>query len=136
MRPCSGSADFNADGNNYDWPDVARSYQISSGANAYLNGMFSASDFPIPALGGDGNEKPNRRGRGFFNVDASLIKQTAVAERVTQQLWFGFFNVFNLANLNGVDSTLANATFAVPHSFSIPAGYRLQRKLRFNPGST
>jgi hypothetical protein len=124
--------DYNADGNNYDWPTVARSYNLPTGSKAYLNGIFSPTDFAAPALGLEGNEKPNRfRGPGFFDVDASLIKQTAITERVNLQLRFEFFNVLNHMNLNGVDSNFSDAAFGQSTTVFNPRWLQIGAKVSF-----
>lgn len=124
--------DYNADGSNYDWPDVARSYSLPSSHVAYLNGIFSPSDFTAPNLGAEGNEKPNRfRGPGFFNVDASLVKNTVLTERVNLQLRFEFFNVFNRMNLNGIDGNLADASFGQSTTVFNPRWLQIAAKLSF-----
>ena len=100
--------DYNADGFNYDYPDVA-SYSQPSGRKNYLNGLFSPSQFTAPAAGGLGNEKPSGfRGPGYAASDVSLLKNTKIVERVNLQFRFDFFNVFNRPNLNGMDSNLAD----------------------------
>jgi len=49
-----GSGDFNADGSNYDFPDVV-SYSQPTSRSAFLNGLFPATNFPTPALGSEGH---------------------------------------------------------------------------------
>ncbi|MGA8596633.1 MAG: TonB-dependent receptor [Bryobacteraceae bacterium] len=106
-----GSGDYNADGDNYDYPNVS-SYKTSTSRQAYLNGLFTAADFGVPALGTEGNELFDRfRNPGFAQTDVGLLKNTAITERVKLQLRFEFFNIFNRPNLRSVDADLADATF-------------------------
>ncbi len=127
-----GSGDFNADGYNYDWPTVNRSYSTPSSRSAYFSGIFSPSDFSVPALGQEGNEKPNRfRGPGFFDIDTALIKDTHLTERWNLQLRFEFFNVLNHPNLNGVDSNLADASFGQTTAVFNPRWIQLAAKISF-----
>ena len=113
-------------------PNVARSYSTPTGINAYLNGIFSPTDFNNPTLGTEGNEKLNRfRGPGYFDVDASLIKQTAITERVNLQLRFEFFNLLNHSNLNGVDCNLADGTFGRTTSVFNPRWLQIAAKITF-----
>ena len=94
-----GSGDFNADGDNNDYPNVT-SYQQSTSRQAFLNGLFSASNFPTPAFGTEGNEKYGQfRNPMFFQTDASLAKDTALTERLKLIVRFDLFNLFNRANL-------------------------------------
>ena len=54
----TGSGDYNADGNNLDYPD-ATSYKQSTDNSAWLKGAVSKSNFATPAFGSGGNEKAN-----------------------------------------------------------------------------
>jgi hypothetical protein len=128
-----GSGDYNADGYNYDFPNVNRSYSITSSRSAFLNGtVFGPTDFSVPPLGQEGNELPNRfRGPGFFDVDAALLKNTHLTERVNLQLRFEFFNLFNHPNLNGVDSNLADSTFGHTTAVYNPRWIQLAAKISF-----
>lgn len=128
----NSGGDYNADGNDYDVPDVNRSYSTPTGIGSYLSGIFSPSDFAAPALGTEGNEKLNRfRGPGYFDVDASLIKRTAITERINLQLRFEFFNVLNHSNLNGVDSNLADGTFGQTTNVFNPRWMQIGAKVTF-----
>jgi hypothetical protein len=128
----NSGGDYNADGNNYDVPNVARSYTLPTGSTKYLNGIFAPTDFAAPTLGTEGNERLNRfRGPGYYNVDASLVKQTALTERVNLQLRFEFFNVFNHTNLNGVDSNLADGSFGQSTSAFNPRWLQIAAKISF-----
>jgi len=128
----NSGGDYNADGNNYDVPDVLRSYHTPTGTAAYKNGIFNAGDFAAPAFGTEGNERLNRfRGPGYFDIDASLIKQTAITERVNLQLRFEFFNILNHTNLNGVDSNLADSSFGTSSLAFNPRWLQIAAKITF-----
>jgi hypothetical protein len=107
-----GSGDYNADGDNFDFPDVA-SYKYSTSRKSYLNGLFPSGTFNAPGtFGAEGNETYNSfRQPGFAQWDTALLKNTAITERVNFQLRFEFFNVFNRANLNSVDVNLPDGNF-------------------------
>jgi hypothetical protein len=106
-----GSGDYNADGDNYDFPDVI-SYHQPTSRKAYLKGLFPLSNFPQPAFGSQGNQLFNQfREPGFAEWDASVLKNTAITERVLFQLRFEFFNLFNRTNLNTVDANLPDGNF-------------------------
>lgn len=107
----AGSGDYNADGDNFDFPNVT-TYQYSTSRSAYLHGLFTASNFPQPSFGSQGNELFNQfREPGFAQWDAAVLKNTAITERVSFQLRFEFFNLFNRTNLNNVDVNLPDGNF-------------------------
>jgi hypothetical protein len=127
----AGSGDFNADGFNYDFPNVA-SYSQPTSRSAFLNGLFPASNFPSPTLGTEGNEKPYAfRGPSYYNWDMSLAKNTTIFERLALQIRFDYFNVFNHVNLQGVDSNLADGSFGKSTSQFNPRWLQLGISLRF-----
>jgi hypothetical protein len=106
-----GSGDYNADGDNFDFPDVI-SYHYPNGRHDYLHGIFTPSNFPAPSFGSEGNELYNRfRGPGFADWDTAFMKKTAITEMVSFQLRFEFYNLFNRPNLNSVDTNLPDGNF-------------------------
>ena len=126
-----GSGDYNADGVNYDYPNVT-SYSQPTSRSAFLNGLFSANNFPAPALGTEGSERPYPfRGPNYHNWDLSLAKNTQIYERLNLQLRFDYFNVFNRVNLQGVDSNLADGTFGKSTSQFNPRWLQLGVSLQF-----
>lgn len=111
-----GSGDFNADGQNYDYPDMpSKDFTGSHSRQQFLQGIFTAADFPLPAPGTHGSLPRNiYRGPGTVNVDLSLLKNNKVGflgERGNLQLRFDFYNVLNRVNLRGVDNNMASGTF-------------------------
>jgi len=132
MQP--GSGDYNADGYDYDFPNTPSfGYNIpSKSRQAYLNGLFSASAFPMPNMGTYGDLKPGRYvGPGFVGVDLGVIKDNPITERVGLQLRFEFFNILNHPNLNGVDGNLSDATFGQSTSVFNPRWVQFGLKLSF-----
>jgi hypothetical protein len=132
MQP--GSGDYQADGYNYAFPDVPSfGYNMpTKSRQAYLNGLFPASAFPVPAMGTYGDLKPGRyRGPGFADVDLGLVKDNRITERIALQLRFEFFNLFNRPNLNGVDGNLPDATFGQSVSAFNPRWVQFGMKLSF-----
>ena len=107
-----GSGDYNADGDNFDFPDVA-SYKYSTSRKSYLNGLFPSGTFNAPGtFGAEGNETYNSfRQPGFAQWDTALLKNTAITERVNFQLRFEFFNVTNYVNFSNPSSGLNVSTF-------------------------
>jgi Carboxypeptidase regulatory-like domain len=129
MTPQSG--DYSADGFNYAYPDVT-SYAQGTSRHAYLTGVFSAGQFPQPALGQEGDEQPNRfRDPGYADSDISLQKNTRLAEQLNLQFRFDFFNIFNRPNLTGMDSNLPDGTFGQATSQFNPRWLQLGLKLNF-----
>jgi Carboxypeptidase regulatory-like domain/TonB dependent receptor len=106
-----GSGDFNADGDNFDYPNVS-SYSMPNSRRAYLNGVVNVANFPFPNFGTEGNEKVGRfRNQGFAEVNAALLKNVPITERLRVQFRFEAFNLLNRVNLAGVDPDMADGTF-------------------------
>ena len=106
-----GSGDYNADGDNYDFPNVS-SYHYGTSRHAYLNGVFTPSNFPQPAFGTEGNESFNSfRQPNFQEWDAALLKNTTLHAGLAMQLRFEFYNLFNRPNLTNMDSNLPDSNF-------------------------
>jgi hypothetical protein len=126
-----GSGDFNADGFNYDFPDVT-GYTMASSRQAYLNGVFSPGQFTQPALGAAGSEKVNRfRNPNFAEVDAALLKETKIFERLDLQLRFEVYNVLNRVNLQGVNADLPDGNFGRVTSQYNPRNLQVGAKIVF-----
>ena len=126
-----GSGDFNADGFNNDYPD-AGTYAMGSSRQAYLNGVFSSGQFTQPALGAEGNERANRfRNPNFAEVDAALLKDTRIYERLDLQLRFEVYNVLNRVNLQGVDANLPDGNFGRVTSQYNPRNLQVGAKIVF-----
>ncbi len=129
LSPNSG--DYNADGVNNDYPNVS-SYAMGTSRSAYLNGVFPRSNFTVPTLGTEGNEKWGQfRNPGFAETDASLSKDTAITERLRLQLRFEFFNVFNRVNLGGVVANLSSSSFGRATSQLNPRWIQIGAKIIF-----
>lgn len=123
--------DYNADGVNYDYPNVG-SYHQGTSRSAYLQGIFTSGQFTAPTPGTEGNEAPYRfRGPGYANTDISLAKNTKIVERVAFQLRFDFFNAFNRPNLNTVDSNLPDGSFGKATGQYNPRWIQLGAKISF-----
>jgi hypothetical protein len=108
-KPSSG--DYNADGDNFDFPDVT-SYTQGTSRSAFLTGSLTQSQFTQPAFGTEGNEKYNRFvGPNFKEFDMALLKNTKIAGRFNAQFRFEVFNVLNRPNLVNVDTNLPDGNF-------------------------
>ncbi len=116
-----GSGDFNADGNNFDYPSVTSykqsrhraDYRTGRGVlGACPNGAVPCGDFVLPAIGTEGNEIPNQfRNPGYADYDFTFKKVTAITERVKLELRLDTFNIFNRVNYQGVDTNLQDGSF-------------------------
>ena len=73
---------------------------------------FNTGAFVFPAFGSFGNAGRNiLDGPGYQNVNASLMKNTALSERFKLQLRAEVFNLFNRPNFNLPDNFLGAPTF-------------------------
>ena len=135
------SGDFNADGDNNDFPNVS-SYHISTSRRSYINGVFphcsgtnldGCGPFAFPQIGQEGNEQVNQfRNPGFAQVDATFKKVTSITERVKLDLRLDFFNLFNRVNLTGVNADAASGSvFGSSTSTQIPRQGQLGARLEF-----
>lgn len=135
------SGDFNADGSNYDFPDVS-SYHTANSRSAYEKGVFpqcsgtnldNCGPFSFPQLGQEGNERINQfRNPAYANVNGSLFKDTKVAGDVRLEMRIDFFNLLNRVNLNGVDPNAQDvATFGKSTSTHQPRQGQLGLNLSF-----
>jgi len=74
----------------------------------------NTSNFPLvqPFLGNLGDSPRNgRRLDDFFNVDASVWKDTPITERVKMQFRWEFYNLFNHPNMSGYVNQLTSSVF-------------------------
>jgi hypothetical protein len=126
-----GSGDYNADGNNLDYPD-ALSYHQSTDNKAWLTGAIPKSNFAAPAFGQEGNEKPMQfRGPNFFETNANFYKDTPITERVNFQIRFEFFNLFNRANYTNVDQNFPDGNFGAATASHEPRFWQIGGRLSF-----
>jgi len=114
LAPLSG--DYNLDGTDYDVPNLpSTNFTGTHSRSAYINGLFTAADFPAPAVGAEGNEPRNiYRNPGMAQVDASMLKNNHLpwlGEQGNLQLRFDFINLFNHPNLGLVDPNMGDAGF-------------------------
>ncbi len=110
------NGDFNADGNNYDYPNApAFGSKIPHSRRDFQDGVFTRADFPVPPAGVRGNLGRNVfTGPGFANVNARIAKQFRLAglgENTNLEFSGELFNAFNRVNLNGVSNNMANVNF-------------------------
>jgi hypothetical protein len=109
----ANSGDYNADGDDKDYPNVA-SYVQGTTRHAFLQGVFAnpSTQFTVPTLGTEGNEKQNGfREPNFAETDAAFYKNNPIKEHVNLQIRFEFFNLFNRPNLGFVDANPPDVNF-------------------------
>src|SRR6185437_14879151 len=140
-KPFSAGGDYNADGDNLDYPDVA-SYHEAMSRSAYMagvfgptpgqNGVFTAGQFTAPTTPGmEGNEKTQQfRQPSFTETDLTAYKDTRLTERLNLQLRFEFYNLFNHPNLF-IDPNLANGSFGRAISQQLPRNWQVGAKVSF-----
>jgi hypothetical protein len=128
--------DYNADGSNFDVPTVPSfgNHLPSQPRKAFLNGLFPASAFPTPAPGTQGNLGRNTYdGPGYNNVDFTFEKffhtPWFFGEKMQIEAKGEVTNLFNHANLWGMNSDLSNPTLFGHSTNQFPARY-LQIHLR------
>jgi hypothetical protein len=126
-----GSGDYNADGNNLDYPN-ATSYQQSTNNKAWLTGSIPKADFATPTFGQEGNEKPMQfRGPNFIETNANFFKDTAITERIGFQFRFELFNLFNRANYANVDTNIPDGSFGAATGSHEPRFFQLGGRFTF-----
>ena len=128
LQYAPNSGDFNADGNNNDYPSIT-SYRQSRNRSDYRlgrgifascsGGVLPCGDFTQPTFGQLGNESPNQfRNPGYADVDATLKKVTPITERVNLELRLDTFNVANRVNYSNIDTNLQDGGFGQSGSTS------------------
>jgi Carboxypeptidase regulatory-like domain len=143
IRLAGDSGDFNADGNNFDYPNVSgysqptdrKSYKPGNGIFPHCAGgnLNNCGAFSLPAPGSEGNEKSNQfQNPGFAQFDFALKKITNITDRFRLELRGDFINGFNRPNLNGIDSNAQDGTnFGTSSSTQTPRNIVLGAKLAF-----
>ncbi|MGA2329391.1 MAG: TonB-dependent receptor [Bryobacteraceae bacterium] len=112
----NNGCDFNANAKNYDRPDTPAFGNTKTGFSRsnyqFPNYIFSASDFPKPALGHDGTLGRNTfRGPGYADTDLNVTKMFRITERTRVEFRGEFFNVFNRVNLGGMITDMNSTRF-------------------------
>ena len=112
-----------------DRPNVAGNPEIS---NPSPDRWFNTAAFAFPPPGTFGNAGRNiLDGPGFQNFNASLMKNTRLAEGVNLQFRAEVFNLFNHPNFNLPDNFLGSPTFGRISSARDPRHIQFGLKLLF-----
>jgi hypothetical protein len=130
------SGDFNADGYNYDVPNVpAFGSTKKTSRSDFLKGVFAASDFPMPALGTEGDLGRNTyNGPGLANVNLSagrVFRLPFLGEQGGFELRAEFLNLFNRVNLTTPVGDLSNGEFGKSTDQNLPRNIQVLGKIHF-----
>jgi hypothetical protein len=137
--PIVGNAgcDYNADGFDYDFPNTPAFGNHKSGnRSAFLTGIFTASQFPAPPLGQEGNLGRNTfNGPGLANFNTEFAKATRVPwfthEGASLEFRADIFNLFNRVNLGLPVSDLASSQFGYSTSQQMPRTVQFGLYIRY-----
>jgi hypothetical protein len=134
----NSGCDYNADGFNADYPNTPSFGRFKTGnKQEFLNGIFTRSDFPVPAFGEEGTLGRNSYiGPGYINTDFNVVKNTKIPwfwkdEAASIQLRGEFFNLFNNVNLQNPDGSLTSGTFGKSTSVYPARNIQLGLKIIF-----
>jgi hypothetical protein len=130
------SGDFNADGYDYDVPNVPSfGSNKSTSRSDFLKGVFSASAFPLPALGTEGNLGRNTyNGPGLANTNLAAsrtFKLPFLGEQAGFQVRGEILNLFNRVNLTNPVSDLSNGEFGRSTDQNLPRQIQVVGRIRF-----
>ena len=126
----TGGGDYNADGDNLDYPNVA-DYSQGTG-DAFLTGIFTPGQFTTPTPGTNGNEKVGQfRNPHFVQTDLTIYKNTHIAKGVNIQLRFEFYNLFNHPNFINVVNNLSAGNFGKVSGQTLPRWWQVGVKIWF-----
>jgi hypothetical protein len=126
----TGGGDYNADGDNLDYPN-ATNYDQKTG-DAFLTGIFSPGQFTAPAPGTNGNERVNQfRHPNFVQTDMTIYKNTRITDRINFQVRFEFYNLFNHPNFINVVNNLSAGNFGRVSGQTLPRWWQIGAKIEF-----
>jgi hypothetical protein len=112
-----------------DRPNVAGDPELSQRT---IERWFNTAAFVFPPPGTFGNAGRNIvDGPGYQNVNASIVKNTRVSERINLQFRAEAFNLFNHPNFNLPDNFLGSPTFGQITSAREPRHIQFGLKLLF-----
>jgi len=127
----TGGGDYNADGDNLDYPNVA-SYDQGTSRDDFLNGVFTTGQFSAPTPGTNGNEESNQfRNPAFIQTDLTLYKDTNITERFRLQLRLEVYNLFNHPNFINVVNDLSNGNFGRVSGQTLPRWLQVGARIQF-----
>jgi Carboxypeptidase regulatory-like domain len=130
------SGDFNADGYDYDVPDVPSfGSNVSTSRSDFLKGVFHVSDFPLPTPGTEGDLGRNTyNGPGLANTNLAAertFKLPFLGEAGGFQIRGEFLNLFNRVNLVNPVSDMANGEFGKSTDQNLPRTIQVLGRIIF-----
>jgi hypothetical protein len=131
------TGDYSADGVLNDFPNVtnyhqSKNYFCAPSSSSTCVGVLSESQFTVPTMGTEGNEKSNQfREPPLAETDASVYKDIHLTERLTFQFRFDIFNLFNRANYWNIQNNVNAANFGQVQSQYLPRYWDLGGKFTF-----
>ena len=130
--------DYNGDGYDYDVPNVPSFGSHLSGKHKqdFLNGLFTASQFPTPALGNEGSLGRNTYDQpGYNDVDFTFEKAFSTpwffGEKMRIEAKGEVADLFNRSNLTGISSDLSSGSFGKATNQLSPRRFQLHLRASF-----
>ena len=130
--------DYNADGYNTKLPNVPSFGAHLSGRSKsqFLSGVFTASQFPAPALGVEGNLGRNTYDEpGYKDMDFTFERYLNLpwffSEKLKVETKGEVFNLFNRSNLGSVDAGMTDGTFGKSTGQLPPRSMQLHLRVSF-----
>jgi hypothetical protein len=103
---------------------------INGSATSRLAQWFNTSCYTVAppfAFGNEPKVSPVLRAQGIDNFDFSLVKKTAITERINAQFRAEFFNLFNIVQFAPPGEQLGASTFGI-----VSAQYNQPRLIQFS----
>ncbi len=130
--------DYNGDGYDYDVPNVPSFGSHLSGKHKqdFLKGLFTASQFPTPALGNEGSLGRNTYDQpGYNDVDFTFEKAFSTpwffGEKMRIEAKGEVADLFNRSNLTGISSDLSSGSFGKATNQLSPRRFQLHLRASF-----
>jgi hypothetical protein len=130
--------DYNGDGYDYDVPNVPSFGNHLSGKKKqdYLNGLFTASAFPVPNLGSEGSLGRNTYDQpGYNDVDFTFQKSLSTpfffGEKMKIEAKGEVNDLFNRTNLTSISSDLSSGSFGKATGQLSPRRFQLHLRASF-----
>ena len=134
----NSGGNYNADGYNTALPNVPTFGPHLGGQSKakFLSGIFAASDFPAPALGGVGNLGRNTYDKpGYKDFDFTFEKYFSLpwffSEKMKIEAKGEVFNLLNRTNLYSLDSNMADSSFGKATNQLPPRSLQLHLRASF-----
>jgi hypothetical protein len=135
----TAGGDYNRDGGGgavgggfYDRPNAPANLNTDWSNSNFINGLFSAAQFPAPAPGTDGSLGRNTfRGPGYTTLDLSVARKFVFSETRCLILKAEAFNALNNVNLYLPNADLSLANFGKSTQAFEPRSLQVSVKFMF-----